>query len=376
MPSATNPSRRKRTFIFWPALVLVAVLVSAMAAEVMIRLVVPEEFFWPVSNIYAAHRNERVGYTLRPGFRGVAFGVALETNHLGFRGPDWSNPKPLRRFRIAIVGDSHAFAYGVAFEKSVGEVLAALLNERGDGDYEVLNFGVPGFNIENSLGVVREYVLAHDPDVLIVMPSGNDHQPGHRVDADGWLLSGENPSDEARVGDRATDRVTVQGRRLWTGSRLALYWKLTSLRRAFERDTNRTDRLPLERLPEPREWMGPIAGMPMSDSLAVHVDAPLRRTIALAREAGVHVCLATVSAAPEYRSLCHEIERSEEVPTVELIALLPDVRSLQMLRAKYSLGWDSHFNANAHELWARGLVRLLDRAGYLPEQRSRPRAGG
>ena len=66
-------SRKKRALIFWPILIVLTTLASAVASELMIRLVVPDEVFWPIGNIYAADANAAVGYTLRRSFHGVAF---------------------------------------------------------------------------------------------------------------------------------------------------------------------------------------------------------------------------------------------------------------------------------------------------------------
>jgi hypothetical protein len=179
-----------KTVVYYLLMLIFSLLFLAIAAELMVRLLVPKETFWPISNIYQAVDSPGISYTLKPNFDGTAFGVDLKTNHIGFRGPQWSVKKPSGTFRIALLGDSHGFAYGVPFKKSVGERLAAQLNESGDVHYEVLNFAVNAYNSQQELAVLREYALQYDPDLVIVIASSNDHDPTPIVDEEGWLYSG------------------------------------------------------------------------------------------------------------------------------------------------------------------------------------------
>jgi hypothetical protein len=66
--------------------------------------------------------------------------------------------------RIAIVGDSYAFADKVAFENSWGH----LLEVNSGGNFEVLNFGVPGYSIDQAYLRFKKDVLAWQPDIVIL----------------------------------------------------------------------------------------------------------------------------------------------------------------------------------------------------------------
>jgi hypothetical protein len=70
--------------------------------------------------------------------------------------------KPSRR--IAMVGDSHTFSLGVAFEDSWSHHLAQLL----DDEIQVLNFGVDGYGLDQILLRYRRDVALWQPDVVIV----------------------------------------------------------------------------------------------------------------------------------------------------------------------------------------------------------------
>jgi hypothetical protein len=71
---------------------------------------------------------------------------------------------PKTKPRIAIVGDSVVGARAVAFEESWGHLLEA----SSGGRFEVLNFGVDGYSIDQAYLRVKKDVLAWQPDIVIL----------------------------------------------------------------------------------------------------------------------------------------------------------------------------------------------------------------
>jgi hypothetical protein len=105
-----------------------------------------------------------LGWTVGPD-RSGANGLYLssaEGLRAARRGAVLAGPKTKRR--IAIVGDSFVFAERVAFEDSWGH----LLERDSGGKFEVLNFGVGGYSIDQAYLRVKKDVLAWQPDVVIL----------------------------------------------------------------------------------------------------------------------------------------------------------------------------------------------------------------
>lgn len=71
---------------------------------------------------------------------------------------------PSHKMRIALMGDSYAFGEGVRFEDSWGH----LLESNAGGGVQVLNFGVPGYGVDQAYLRFREHALAWKPDVAIL----------------------------------------------------------------------------------------------------------------------------------------------------------------------------------------------------------------
>ena len=119
--------------------------------------------------------NERLRFELRPGAVAHAE-VEYRVNGLGLRGPETTLEKAPGVTRIAVLGDSIAFGYWVREADAFPRQLEALLNERrGAGArVEVLDFGVPGYNLDQEIETLRVKGLAFSPDVVVVAFCLND----------------------------------------------------------------------------------------------------------------------------------------------------------------------------------------------------------
>ncbi len=117
-----------------------------------------------------------IAFSLRPGLRGHFKGAPVEINSRGLRGPE-IGPKPPGGVRIALLGDSHTFGWGVAWQDTFGERLAARLTEQANGrEIEVLNLGVPGYNSVQEVRTFERWIDELSPDYAVIHYVGNDSQ--------------------------------------------------------------------------------------------------------------------------------------------------------------------------------------------------------
>src|SRR5262245_53796278 len=182
----TSPPRRRRIRLGL-AVSASTLLVLSGAVELGARVLIPESAFHILSDVYARDPDPRIGYTYRRSFRGPAFGTQLVTNSLGFRGSEWNQQKDPRTLRIALIGDSHAFGFGVPAEHALGELLCRRLERRLGHPVELLNFGVNGYNSSQELAVLETKALRFAPDLVLLVPCNNDADPALWADADGYL---------------------------------------------------------------------------------------------------------------------------------------------------------------------------------------------
>ncbi len=100
-----------------------------------------------LADIIDPHPNDRIIYELRPNLNTNFQGVPVRTNSCGMRGGEVSRINVEDRYRIALLGDSFTFGWGVHEDESFAAVLQRELNTRSAArKVEVLNFGVPGYS--------------------------------------------------------------------------------------------------------------------------------------------------------------------------------------------------------------------------------------
>jgi lysophospholipase L1-like esterase len=117
----------------------------------------------------------RLRFELRPGSAAQAE-VEYRVNAEGLRGPETTVEKPAGVRRVAVLGDSIAFGYWVAEGDAFPHQLETMLNQAGGagGRIEVLDFGVPGYNLDQEIETLRARALAFSPDVVVVAFCLND----------------------------------------------------------------------------------------------------------------------------------------------------------------------------------------------------------
>lgn len=127
---------------------------------------------------WEVHPEPGAGYTLmQPGSRYEWQGIPVVVNGHGLRGPETTYEKPAGTFRILNLGDSVVMGWGVREEETYGRRLEQWLNEQGSNGvrYEVINAGVPGWNLENALAYLQAEGLKYEPDLLLLdLTTNND----------------------------------------------------------------------------------------------------------------------------------------------------------------------------------------------------------
>ncbi len=99
----------------------------------------------------------------------------IKINSHGFRDWEYSPEKTHNVFRVIIIGDSYTLGYGIELNDTYPKVLEKLLNKRKDGwTYEVLNFGVVGYEMFDKVELLKGKGLFFNPDLLIVQYEGTD----------------------------------------------------------------------------------------------------------------------------------------------------------------------------------------------------------
>src|SRR6266850_1303125 len=154
----------------------VAVLLFFVCAELILRLSYhPKTAFWfdaPHSQSIM-QADPDLGYRLRPNFTGQAYASLIRTNGLGFRGRNF-NGNQKRGKRIVALGDSVTFGFGASSDEHTYLAELEALLRATDGDTEVINAAVIGYNSLQALLSFRRDSVRCNPDIVLVFIGWND----------------------------------------------------------------------------------------------------------------------------------------------------------------------------------------------------------
>ena len=150
-----------RVLGFGAVIAFVAASLIFSAAEVSLRL----SYFGPQGVLAWSHFSPRTitetsppfryGWRSRrliPGVSGYLKGTPFSVNSYGMRDLEILLSKPDGVCRIAVLGDSFTMGSGVRLSETYVKILERLLNaDSGRSRFEVLNFGVAGYDFEREV---------------------------------------------------------------------------------------------------------------------------------------------------------------------------------------------------------------------------------
>jgi lysophospholipase L1-like esterase len=116
-----------------------------------------------------------LGTQLRPGAVLIARQRSLHVNRWGFRGGEIDREKPAGTVRVAVLGDSITFGLEASSDEAVWPARMQELLNAGDGRrYEVINGGVPGYDLTTSTMQLERQIADFDPDIVVVYQVSSD----------------------------------------------------------------------------------------------------------------------------------------------------------------------------------------------------------
>lgn len=177
LESARQQPRTKSRWRFRVAAIALALFSAVVLGEICVRLYMASRGW--TSNCYVGGITLLVpdtdnGYTLAKHHRFQSGVLKISTNGHGLRGPDVTTAKPQGTRRVAMIGGSSVFGYLVSDGEEAARQLESRLTESGDDNVEVLNAGVPGYNVIQSWQRYQKSVAPLEPDLVILYLGWND----------------------------------------------------------------------------------------------------------------------------------------------------------------------------------------------------------
>jgi lysophospholipase L1-like esterase len=115
--------------------------------------------------------NPKIGHVHRPNSSAFLMGVDVEINSDGLRDDEYAIERNEKQ-RIAVLGDSLTFGWGVEKHETFEVLLEQMLSEQRPA--ELINFGHGNYNTQQQVNVFKEKGLKYQPDRVVVFYFIND----------------------------------------------------------------------------------------------------------------------------------------------------------------------------------------------------------
>jgi lysophospholipase L1-like esterase len=115
--------------------------------------------------------NPKIGHVHTPNSQAHLMGVDVAINSDSFRDEEYSTERN-EKYRIAVLGDSLTFGWGVEKEDTFEVLLEEMLSETRPT--EMINFGHGNYNTEQQVNLFKEKGLKYNPDKVVVFYFIND----------------------------------------------------------------------------------------------------------------------------------------------------------------------------------------------------------
>jgi len=96
--------------------------------------------------------------------------IPVRSNSIGYWDTEFIKAKHPTKFRVALLGDSFTWGYGVRENERFGNILQEI-----NGGIEVLNFGIPAYGTDQALITWRQLASSYNPDAVILTVYNNDY---------------------------------------------------------------------------------------------------------------------------------------------------------------------------------------------------------
>lgn len=176
MPEQRGDARRLSSRALWTILVVLllgGLVLLVAAAETGLRLLQARKY--GTAGTVEQHYTVDKRIDLRVPIANLRLG-RIETNSLGFRGPEIAVPKPAGTVRLAFLGASTTWCAEVSSNDVVWAQLVTedLRRRFAPVTFDFVNGGVPGYVVRSSLRNLEHRVAPLEPDVIVIYHATND----------------------------------------------------------------------------------------------------------------------------------------------------------------------------------------------------------
>ena len=192
MPSGESKRNTAGDFLKNALLFFSVTLVCLLFAEGLLRLFINDgeiyelEMWKYAVDVKTRDQRPDLGHRHQANREAQLMGASVRTNSLGFRGPEIAEKAAPGVARIAFVGDSITFGWGVAEQETFAHKVIAQLTAQGR-KVEGYNLGVGNYNTVQELTSFLDTSARMRPDIIVLSYFINDGEPMPTYPVESWL---------------------------------------------------------------------------------------------------------------------------------------------------------------------------------------------
>jgi len=270
--------------------------------------------------------------------------TTIHVNRYGWIAPEWSEPKPAGRLRIAVLGDSFLEGLQVKRSETAAAVAQRVLQERIGSGVDFITFGRSGFSQTEQFFLLQSEVMRLAPDVIVnFFFPGNDIADVSRSTAGDTLRPFYDVAPDGKlVFDNSFDRGTPFRLRVLIDP----IKRRSALVSLIVQDYNAVLRRRADRPQQYDVESGYLSLCTSTPDASFQASYKLNRRIleaeaALAREHGIPFVLVTLDN-PAYEPQVAEKMR-HQVPSFDSYCIENDMAHVAQSSGAYHLGLQSVF---------------------------------
>jgi hypothetical protein len=188
-PKAASADRRrfKSTLRRKVLLVCVSLAIGLVCSEIIVRVFYPDladtrflmlmQQIGSIADIKKPSPDPVLGFELKRNLNITTHGARIITDAQGHRVPKDMTSVPKDAMRIAVLGDSSSFGWGVDYECSYPYLYRQEMARLTQAPIDMANFSVPAYDSRQEARTFQTKVLPYKPDLLILHHDDNDASP-------------------------------------------------------------------------------------------------------------------------------------------------------------------------------------------------------
>jgi lysophospholipase L1-like esterase len=361
--------RSGRNLIYGITAALLSLVLALLIVEIAIRVAwkdYPRGIQAAQNPIYARNPDPHVEFQLANGKSGYNSFTHFRINSLGYRGPEYKSDAGA--LKIAIVGDSFVYGAGLSEADTFPAQLERLLRKEGVRA-EVINAGVPGYNLSQNIERIRKVEKDYRPGIVVLSFIYNDLEnieAGVEANMPPMESTLYIKKETLNKWGRLSQKMLPAGANVAAAPSARLRYSIARIWRTYLYVAMRLKQAGADRVPTGRRFTFPQT-ISMTSRLQIRgrEEMAMKDFSAAARTGGFKPLLMIYMDYFVEGGPVLQLKGIARRHGIQVLDFSPYWGGINNYSKRFSLGWDPHPNAAADSIVAEGLLDCMSANGWV-----------